>query len=319
MLEQLKTKVLSGNNITREEALSLQHIKLDALCASANEIRSRFCRNDFDICTIMNGKNGRCTEDCKYCAQSAHYSVTIDEYALLSPEPVAKEAAYNHNKGILGFSIVTSGKRLTHAEVDEICAIYRAIRQRSPIALCASHGLLNYEQFVKLQKAGVTRYHNNLETSRRFFPSVCTTHTFNEKIETIKAAQRAGLEVCSGGIMGLGETMEDRIDMALELRKLGIKSIPVNILNPIKGTPFEALPSLSNDEVCRIIAIYRFLIPGAALRLAGGRGLLHDKGRSVLCSGANAAISGDMLTTAGISIEDDFKMLSELGFEVKKL
>lgn len=319
MLEQLKTKVLSGNMVTREEALSLQHLKLDALCAAANEIRSRFCGNGFDICTIINGKSGRCTEDCKYCAQSAHYSVKIDEYPLLSTDTVVKEAAYNHSKGILRFSIVTSGKRLTDAEVDEICANYRAIRQRCPIALCASHGLLSYEQFVKLKEAGVTRYHNNLETSRQFFQSVCTTHTFDEKIETIKAAQRAGLMVCSGGIMGLGETMEDRIDMALELRGLGIKSVPVNILNPIKGTPFEERPSLGNYEVCRIIAIYRFLLPDAALRLAGGRGLLHDKGRSVLCSGANAAISGGMLTTSGISIDDDLKMLSELGFEVRKL
>lgn len=319
MIEQLKNKVLSGDYITRENALSLQGLELEVLCNAANELRIHFCGNGFDICTIINGKSGRCTEDCKYCAQSAHYPAEIEEYPLLDMDLMVKQAVYNYRKAILRYSVVTSGKRLSDAEVDEMCANYLSIRKICPISLCASHGLLSYEQFVKLKAAGVTRYHNNLETSRHFFNTVCTTHTFEEKIKTIKAAQCAGLVVCSGGIMGLGETMEDRIDMALELRGLGIKSIPINILNPIKGTPFEKRPPLKNDEVRRIVAIYRFLLPAAALRLAGGRGLLPDKGRSVFCSGANAAISGDMLTTSGISINDDMKMLSELGFEVRKL
>lgn len=319
MIKHLKNKVLSGGYITREDALSLQDAELEALCRAADELRIHFCGNGFDICTIVNGKSGRCTEDCKYCAQSVHYPAEIEEYPLLDPDSLVKQAVCNHSRGILRYSVVTSGKRLSDAETDEICINYQSIRENCPISLCASHGLLSYEQLVKLKASGVTRYHNNLETSRRFFSSVCTTHTFAEKTETIKAAQRAGLIVCSGGIMGLGETMEDRIDLALELRGLGIKSIPINILNPIKGTPFEKRLPLNNDEVRRITAIYRFLLPDAALRLAGGRGLLPDKGRSVFLSGANAAISGDMLTTSGISINDDLKMLSELGFEVRKL
>ena len=319
MIKQLKAKVLSGDYITREDALSLQDAELEALCLAADELRIHFCGNGFDICTIVNGKSGRCTEDCKYCAQSVHYPAEIEEYPLLDPDSLVKQAVRNHSRGILRYSVVTSGKRLSDAEADEMCTNYRAIHQNCPISLCASHGLLSYEQLVKLKAAGVTRYHNNLETSRRFFSSVCTTHTFAEKIETIQAAQRAGLTVCSGGIMGLGETMTDRIDLALELRSLGIKSIPINILNPIKGTPFETRLPLKNDEMRRITAIYRFLLPDAALRLAGGRGLLPDKGRSVFLSGANAAISGDMLTTSGISINEDLKMLSELGFEVRRL
>jgi biotin synthase len=242
MIKQLKNKVLSGNYITREDALSLQGTELEVLCKAADELRIHFCGNGFDICTIINGKSGRCTEDCKYCAQSAHYPAEIEEYPLLDMDSLIEHAVYNYRKAILRYSVVTSGKRLTDAEVDEMCANYLSIRKSCLISLCASHGLLSYEQFVKLKAAGVTRYHNNLETSRRFFNSVCTTHTFDEKIETIKAAQCAGLVVCSGGIMGLGETMEDRIDMALELRGLGIKSIPINILNPIKGTPFEKRP-----------------------------------------------------------------------------
>ncbi|MBP2664199.1 MAG: biotin synthase, partial [Firmicutes bacterium] len=173
------------------------------------------------------------------------------------------------------------------------------------------------EQLQQLKAAGVARYHNNLETSRRYFPHICTTHTYDDKIATIKNALAAGLEVCSGGVMGLGETIEDRIAMALDLRSLGVKSIPVNVLNPIKGTPLGNTPKLTADEVARIVAVYRFILPDAAIRLAGGRGLLADKGKAVFQSGASAAISGDMLTTAGISISNDMALLKDLGFEVK--
>jgi biotin synthase len=159
--------------------------------------------------------------------------------------------------------------------------------------------------------------HCNLESSRRYFPEICTTHTYDEKIATLKAAKAAGLSICSGGIFGLGETMEDRIDMVLTARELGVKSIPVNVLNPIKGTPYEHNKVLTREEVCRTIAIFRFLLPDASIRLAGGRGLLGDKGVSCFTSGANAAISGDMLTTAGITVETDLALLKELGMEVK--
>ena len=198
-----------------------------------------------------------------------------------------------------------------------MCGTVRKIRDDVGIAVCVSFGLLNEAQFRKLKEAGVTRVHNNLESSRRNFPNVCTTHTFDDKIAAIRAAQAAGLTVCSGGIMGLGETAEDRIDMALTLRELGIKSIPVNMLNPIPGTPFENNPKLTGEDMRRIVAVYRFILPDASIRLAGGRGLLADKGKSCFTSGANAAISGDMLTTAGITTKTDMEMLQELGYEVK--
>ncbi len=319
MLTQLINKILSGGAISREEALTLPNENLDDLCQAANNLRIHFCKNGFDICTIINGKSGHCTENCRYCAQSSHFSSQSPEYTLLSKEEMIREAVYNYTKGILRFSVVTSGRNLSDAEVDDMCETYRAIAKSCPISLCASHGLLTPEQFVKLKHAGVNRYHNNLETSRNYFPSICTTHTYDEKIAAITAALSAGLTVCSGGIMGLGETMEDRIDMALELRQLGIKSIPINILNPIKGTPLEAQKPLTDDEVRQIIAMYRFLLPDATIRLAGGRSLLTDKGQMVFCSGANAAISGDMLTTAGISIKDDLDMLSQLSFDIKLL
>jgi len=218
---------------------------------------------------------------------------------------------------VLRYSIVTSGKKLNDDELDNVCKSIRKIRKEINIAVCGSFGLLNKEQYRKLKEVGLTRVHNNLETSRNNFKNVCTTHTYDEKINAINDAKSAGLNVCSGGIMGLGETMEDRIEMVIDIRNLGIRSIPVNMLNPIKGTPYENNKKLTNDEMCRIVAIFRFLVPNASIRLAGGRGLLPDKGRKCFLSGANAAISGDMLTTSGISIETDMKMIKELGYEVE--
>lgn len=318
-VHELKVRILEGYHITKEDALRLADAELEELCYLANELRRHFCGNDFDICTIINGKSGKCSEDCKYCAQSAYYKTAIEEYPLLDSDSLQKEAIYNHRKGILRYSVVTSGKCLSDNEVEKICESYRSIGKYCSISLCASHGLLTYEQSNKLKEAGVTRYHNNLETSRRNFPNICTTHTYDDKIAAIKNAQQAGLEVCCGGIMGLGELMEDRIDMMLDIRSLGINSVPINILNPIKGTPYEHLPVLTDNEARRIAAIFRFMLPAGAIRLAGGRGLLTHKGKAVFMSGANAAISGDMLTTSGISIDEDMTILEELGFEVKKL
>lgn len=317
VIQQLKKAAIDGYQITREDALSLNRTPLVELCTAANELREHFCGNAFDVCTIINGKSGSCSENCKYCAQSTHYCTKIQEYPLLDKESILKEAIYNERKGVRRYSIVTSGRSLSAAEMDVICETYRTLRDKCRISLCASHGLLSFEQLRQLKAAGVARYHNNLETSRRYFPHICTTHTYDDKLATIKNALAAGLEVCSGGIMGLGETREDRIDMALDLRVLGIKSIPVNVLNPIKGTPLETIPKLAVNEITRIVAIYRFILPTAAIRLAGGRGLFADKGKAAFQSGANAAISGDMLTTAGISISDDMATFKALGFEAK--
>ena len=210
---------------------------------------------------------------------------------------------------MLRYSIVTSGKALKDSEVEKMCAAIRQIKKEVDIEVCVSFGLLNEEQFRKAKEAGASRVHNNLETSRRNFPNICTTHTFDDKVAAIKAARAAGLSVCSGGIMGLGETKEDRIDMALSLRELGVKSIPVNMLNPIPGTPYEDNERLTEDDMRRIAAVYRFILPDASIRLAGGRGLMGDKGEGCFQSGANAVISGDMLTTSGYTIESDMEIL----------
>lgn len=314
-MQEYKNYVGQGGVISRAQALELAEMPLEELCTAADEIRRQFCGNGFDICTIINAKSGKCSENCKFCAQSAHYHTGAEEYPMLHADTIAAQAKRDDERGVLRFSLVTSGKRLTPAEVEQECASIRAVREQTGIAVCISNGLLDEASYRKLKEAGATRVHNNLESSRRFFPSVCTTHTFDEKCAAIRAAQAAGLSVCSGGIVGMGETMEDRIDMVFELRELGVHSIPVNMLNPIPGTPYETLPKLTNDDMCRIVAVFRFLIPEASIRLAGGRGLLPDKGRACFCSGANAAISGDMLTTSGITVETDMAMLRELGYE----
>ena len=316
MLQTIKNDILSSKLIDKEQALALETAPLNELCMAANEIRDIFCSNDFDICTIINGKSGRCSENCKYCAQSSFYGTKVDEHPLLDTSEIVAQAKYNDERGVLRYSIVTSGKSLNDHEIGKVCESIKAIKAQTSISVCISFGLLNEAQFKKLKSAGVERIHNNLETSRKYFPNICTTHTYDDKIMAIKAAQQAGLSVCSGGIMGLGESMEDRIDMALTLRELGVHSIPVNMLNPIPGTPYENNKILTNDEICRIVAIFRFILPKGFIRLAGGRGLLTDKGRKCLLSGANAVISGDMLTTAGVSIQNDMKMIEELGYKV---
>lgn len=314
-VEELSERVFSGKQITKEEAVTLYQQPMEELCKAADKIRRHFCADWFDICTIVNGKSGNCSEDCKFCAQSAHNHTCAARYPLLPASEIVARAKIPYDQGVLRYSIVTSGKRLSEEDVEQMCQAVREIRAEVGISVCISFGLLNQDQYRRLKAAGVTRVHNNLETSRRFFPQVCTTHTYDDKIQAIRAAQAAGLNVCSGGIMGLGETMEDRIDMAITLRELGIKSVPVNQLNPIPGTPLEQNSKLTMEDMRRIVAVYRFLLPNASIRLAGGRGLLPDKGESCFRSGANAAISGDMLTTSGITVKTDMALLHQLGYQ----
>jgi biotin synthase len=317
-IEVLGDEVLKGKQITKQEALELYQMPLEPLCKKADEIRQHYCGNIFDLCAIINGKSGKCSENCRFCAQSAYSRTDAAEYPLLSKEEILTQAKQNDSQGVLRYSIVTSGKRLSEEEISQMCETIRVIREETGISVCVSFGLLTEEQFRKLKEAGAERAHNNLEASRNFFPNVCTTHTFEDKIATAQAAKEAGLAVCSGGIMGLGETEEDRVDLAMTLRALGVKSVPVNLLNPILGTPFAQNERLSEEDMRRIIAVFRFILPDAFIRLAGGRGLLPDKGRSCFLSGANAAISGDMLTTAGITVETDMQMLKEIGYEVRR-
>ena len=315
-VQELKNKILNDNYVTtREDAIKLLDADLDELTTAANEIREKLHGKNFDFCSIINGRSGRCSENCKYCAQSSYYHTGAPEYKLLGVEEILADAKKREAAGIPRYSIVTSGRTLTKNDVEQISETIRRIKKETKLSVCLSSGLLNREQFDQLKAAGLTRFHNNLETYRRHFPDVCTTHTYDDKIAALQNALAAGLEICSGGIMGLGETMEDRIDMCIDLRELGVKSTPINVLNAIPGTPFENLPKVTNDEFCRIVAIYRFINPKAYLRLAGGRGVLGDDGERAFKSGANATITDDMLTTSGVKSAKDFELVKKLGFE----
>lgn len=314
----LAREIIDGRRITREDDLSgLLTCALPQLCRGADRIRARFIGDRVDLCSIVNGLSGRCPEDCKYCAQSAHNHTGCEVYGFLPEEKILALCRLNQREGVSRFSIVTSGRALTGEEFDRAIHAFEAMDRECDIGLCASMGFLDAGQLRRLRKAGVKRYHHNLETSRRFFPNICTTHTYDQKIEMIKRAQAEGLYVCSGGIIGMGESWEDRLDMAVSLAELGIRSIPINALMPIKGTPLEDLPRLSEDEILRTVACFRYINPQADIRLAAGRALLTHDGETAFQAGASATITGNMLTTAACAtIRSDRQMLEDLGRDV---
>lgn len=314
----LKNQVLKGYKVTKEDVMGLVEEDTQLLSECANDIRIHFNGHEFDMCSIINGKSGKCSENCKYCAQSGHYQTAVQCYPMLSKEACLQVAEENWREGVDRYSVVTSGGRLSEHEMEQVTDIYKYIHEQCDIKLCASHGLLNDEDFLKLKEVGVIRYHNNLETSRNYFPSVCTTHTYDDKVRTLMEAKRAGLEICSGGLFGMGETMEDRIDMALDLRELGVDSIPINILVPIEGTPFGSLPSITEDEALKIMAMYRYIHPSIVLRLAGGRDKLLHGGEKAFLGGINGTISGNLLTTCGNTIKEDKELIQRCGFKVTR-
>lgn len=278
------------------------------LCRGADMIRRKMCGNDIEMCSIINGKSGKCSENCKFCAQSAHNFTSAEVYDFLDENKIYKECRYSESKGVSRFSVVTAGKNLNDEDFNKAVLAYRKI-SGGKIEICASHGLLTEEQFQELKKAGVSRYHCNLETSRRFFPNICTSHTYDDKIKCIHLAQKCGLSICSGGIIGMGETWYDRIDMAFELAELKVDSIPLNVLIPIKGTPLGNSERLSEDDILRTAAIFRLINPTADIRFAAGRALMADLGQKAFSSGMNAMITGDMLTTTGSTIDRDSEMI----------
>ncbi|MBP7186959.1 MAG: biotin synthase BioB [Ruminococcus sp.] len=291
---------------------------LEQLCSGADMIRKHFKGDHVDLCSIINGRSGKCSENCKFCAQSAHHCTGIEEYPFLDEEKILAECLHNEERGVHRFSIVTAGRTLSDEDFEKAVSAYKLLDSRSKMELCASHGLLTQEQFNRLHSAGVRRYHANIETSRRNFPNICTTHTYEDKLECIRRAQKAGFEVCSGGIIGMGENWEDRIDMAVSLSELGVKSIPINALMPIKGTPLENTERITAEDILRTVAIFRYIVPEADIRLAAGRNLMENCGAKAFLSGADATITGDMLTTSGNDIQGDVEMLHSMGFSTER-
>jgi biotin synthase len=316
-IRKLAQEIIKGKRLTRENDLSFfADADLEELCRGADDIRLSLCGNKIDLCSIINGKSGGCSEDCKFCAQSSRFHTDISEYGLLHVDELLADCKKHVEKGVHRYSIVTAGRDLKGKELEQACDAYKKMKAECEIDLCASHGLLSEEALIALKESGVSMYHENIETSKRNFPNVCTTHTYEDKIRGIRSAQKTGLKVCSGGIIGMGETFQDRLDMAVSLAELGIESIPINALMPIRGTPCEVLEPLTEAEILRTIAMFRFINPTARIRLAAGRSLMEDSGRNAFRSGANAAITGDMLTTSGNNINEDKEMLTNMGFQI---
>jgi biotin synthase len=317
-VQQASDAILAGDQIDRPTALQLLGSTKEDLWQAADSLRRHFLGDHFDLCSIINAKSGNCTENCRFCAQSARHHTGIDAYQVIAEEEAMAQAKDNDVHGVHRISLVTSGRSLTPETVAELTRLYGAMADTTSMLFCASAGFLNETIAASLYAAGVRRYHCNLEASKTYFPQVCTTHTWEEKVETLHLARKTGMSLCSGGIIGMGETVEDRIDMAFELRELGVKSIPINILTPIAGTPLAKLPPLSLDDVLTTVALFRFINPDAVIRMAGGRQQLGANQYRCFSAGANGAIVGNYLTTTGSSIAEDLRQLAALGFTFER-
>ncbi|RYD03335.1 hypothetical protein N752_21115 [Desulforamulus aquiferis] len=270
---KLIEKVNVGNQISFEEALYLAGLEgreLFELISAACRITAKFCGSGIDTCSIINAKSGGCLEDCKFCAQSIHFDTGCKEYSLMEDKRILQYAKKIEQKGINRLALVTSGKELDDEDFNRIIDTYHMLKENTALNLCASLGLLDEVRATGLKKAGVTMYHHNLETAESYFSNICTTHTYQQRINTIRAAQNAGLKVCSGGIISIGETLGQRLELAYELKRLKVNSVPINILNPIAGTPLESQPILSPLEIMKTICLFRLILPEATLRFAGG-------------------------------------------------
>lgn len=312
---KLAEEIINGKRLKKSDDLSFfMECDAEQLYKGADLIRKHFVGDKVDLCSIINGRSGRCPEDCKYCAQSAFNHTDCEVYDFLPQEKIMEMCKLNEREGVDRFSIVTAGRALTGEEFDKAIEAYKAMSRECNIELCASMGFVSAKQLHELHQAGVTSYHHNIETSRRHFPNICTTHTYDQKLETLKMIKAEGMYVCSGGIIGMGETFEDRIDMALDLAEYEADSIPINALMPIKGTPLEDQPLLTEEEILRTIAMFRYINPKADIRLAAGRALLSGDGEKAFDAGASASITGNMLTTvACATIRSDKAMLKRKG------
>ncbi len=319
MIDRLAEKVLAGEVLSRDDLAGLASsvgADLFQLFSAAGKIRERYRGDRVDLCAIINAKSGACSEDCSYCAQSSKSHADISVYPLVKESAVLEKARGAKNAGVRRFCIVTSGKKVGKGELREIASIIGKVRKIGLLP-CATLGLLEKDELSMLRDSGLERYHHNLETSERFFPEICSTHTYADKMRTIEAVKFVGLSFCSGGIFGIGESWQDRIDMAWALRRLEADSVPINFLIAIKGTVMEDRVPLHPFDALKIISIYRFALPQKEIRVCGGRmQVLGEFNSMVFMAGADSLLTGNYLTTTGTPYEDDLRLIKQYGLEV---
>jgi biotin synthase len=318
----LGERVLHGGQISRDEVLWLFNLEASAdildLLSWANRIREKFKGNKIHLCSIVNAKAGACSENCSFCAQSSFYQTGSPRYGFVDPEPVQAAADEANKRGVTAVGLVAAWKGLNEGPMlDEVCDRIRELKASGKTRPDVSLGIIKSQRVAdRLKEAGVECYGHNLESSRRFFPRTCTTHTYDDRLETIGYLKNAGIKICSGGIIGMGETREDRCDLAFALKEVGANVVPVNILNPIKGTPFENTPPLPVLEILKTIACFRFVLPRQEIMIAGGRTVnLRDAQSMVFMAGASALMVGNYLTTLNQPVEKDLQMLKDLGLD----
>jgi len=317
-ITKCKENVLAGQKISNEEARILINVSdygLEYLSNAANEITRKFNGDLVDVEALINAKKGRCPEDCSFCSQSAFYKSGIDTYRLLPSEIIIDNAKKAKEDGVKSFCLVCAWRGPSEHAFNQICDIVQKVNNIG-IEVNCSLGFITEEMAIRLKNLGVKRYNHNLEAARSFFPSICTTHTYQDRIDTAKIVKKNGLELCCGGIIGMGESRMQRLEMGFDLSELSPEECPINILVPQKGTPLESQKKLSLGEILRTIAVYRFLMPKTILKIAGGREIhLSNDQEKVLLGGANGIITGGYLTIGGNTPRDDFQMISEIGLE----
>jgi biotin synthase len=321
-ISELTSRALDGGDISRDEALALFELENTAdifdLMAGANRIREHFKGNKIHLCSIVNAKAGACSENCSFCAQSAFYQTGSPRYGFVDPEPVREAAEEAHRNQVTALGIVAAWRGLNEGPMlDEVCDRVRELAASGKTRADVSLGIIKSQRVAdRLKEAGVECYGHNLESSKRFFPTVCTSHSYEERLQTIRYLKQAGIKICSGGILGMGETREDRCDLAFALKEVGAYVVPINILNPIPGTPFEKNPPLPPMEVLKTIACFRFIMPRREIMMASGRTLfLRDMQSMVFAAGASGLMVGNYLTTLNQPAEKDLQMLKDLGLE----
>ena len=297
--------------LSKQELLDLYNMDLDVLL---NESK-KYLKDEVEFCSIINARSGKCSQNCRYCAQSSHYNTDIESFPLIDVETVVKAAHDSVNNGANRVAIVTSGKTPDESDFDTMLDMIKALNKEG-IKSCASIGILNDEQAKKLAEAGLVRFHHNINTCKSYHPQICTTHTYEDRLNTTKLVKKYGMELCSGVILGMGESVEQRVEMAMELAEINPESIPVNILTPIKNTPFENYgDKIDEENVLRTLAIFKIACPNASIRIAGGKKarLSEETIEKAFRYCVDSTIVGNYLTTTGFSPEDDEKLIAKIG------